>query len=122
MWCNNTYYICVKYNIKIIFYDNLIKIFNNDDKYLEFIDLIPYYKNLNNFCSIMFENKGEIHNIKDVYPLKKIKFENKYYNSVNNPIPYLNSTYWFWRHIGVASHTHFKLKYRNRYIYFILNR
>jgi hypothetical protein len=67
----------------------------------------------------MFEDKGEIYNIKDIYPLKKIKFENKYYKSVNNPIPYLNSTYWFWRHVGVASHTHFKLLYRNKNIYFI---
>jgi phosphorylcholine metabolism protein LicD len=115
---NKTYFICPTYNIKILIGGSIIKIFNNDDKYLEFIDLICYYKKFNNFCSIMFEYNGEIYNIKDVYPLKKIKFENKYYKSVNNPIPYLNSAYWFWRHIGVASHTHFKL-YRNKNIYFI---
>lgn len=116
---NKTYFICPTYNIKILIGSSIIKIFNNDDKYLEFIDLICYYKKYNYFRSIMFENYGEVYNIKDVYPLKNIKFENKYYKSVNNPIPYLNSTYWFWRHIGVASHTHFNLLYRNKNIYFI---
>ena len=117
---NNIYYICPKYNIKISLGDSIIKIFNNDDKYLEFIDLICYYKKFNKFCSTTFHGQIYNYNIKDVYPLKKIKFENKYYKSVNNPIPYLNSSYLFWRHIGVASHTHFKLLYRNKNIYFIL--
>lgn len=113
------FYICEKYNIKLLIRRGIIKIFNNDDTSLEFIDLICYYKKNNTFCSVIFEYKGENYNIKDVYPLKKIKFENKYYKCVNNPIPFLNSTYWFWRHVGVASHAHFELIHRNKNIYFI---
>ena len=116
---NIKYYICLKYNIKIWIYDDcIIKTLNNDDSYLEFIDLL-YYKKINNkYCSVAFIN--EEYYTKDLFPLTKIKFENKYYKSPKNPIPYLNKTYWFWRHIGAATHTHFNLPYRNVHFYFFL--
>ncbi len=82
--------------------------YTDSDDY--FIDLIVYQK---------FEpNKYSGNNIKwinkyyylenEIYPLKKIKFENNEYNIVNNPIAYLNRSYYFWKHLAVVSHSHRK--------------
>ena len=70
-------------------------------------DLIMYFKENNKYITNYPPWKDTYYyNIKDIYPLKNIKFENNYYKCVNNPIQYLNNGYWFWKHIGVASHAH----------------
>jgi len=84
-------------------------------------DLIMYFKEGNKYITNYPPWINVFYyNINDIYPLKKIKFENNYYNCVNNPIPFLNNAYWFWKDIGVASHAHNKdLKNtRNKTIYF----
>jgi len=116
------YYIFKKYDIKFcIIYSNeainknlknwLVKVehlTNNNNKVL-FIDLLSYIKNnKNQYASnnkYFYENY--IYNISDIYPLRRIKFENQYFKCVNNPIPYLNKGYWFWYHLGRITHTHF---------------
>lgn len=44
----------------------------------------------------------------EIYPLKTIQFENKFYKINNNPEPYLNRAYYFWKHLAVVSHAHRK--------------
>ena len=135
---NQIYYISEKYKLKfywstqfdsqstnnplyILNYPSMLFVqhldFNLDYK----CDLILYIKkndkyitNLPMWLNIFY------YNVKDIYPLKNIKFENQYYKCVNNPIPFLNNSYWFWKHIGVASHAHTKdlENTRNKTIYF----
>lgn len=103
----------------------IIKVFENKKNNIKiFIDLLvvvkinQYY--VNNYKPFAVNERFHEN---DIYPLKKIKFENHFFNCVQNPIPYLNYAYWFWKHIGVVTHTHFK-QYRkncNKSLYFILD-
>ncbi len=132
------YYIFPKYDIKFLFLEGsfldksvdywLVKAKNikyNNDENEVFIDLISYCRNdkqqyLSN--SKRF-SKIDIYNIKDLYPLKKIKLEDQYFNCPNNPIPYLNNAYWFWKHLGIYTHAHFNSNTKtqvNRHFYFKL--
>lgn len=84
----------------------MIKSYNLDNKNI-FIDIMycNIYKQYYTGNIIPWSRWFRFH-IKDVYPLKKIKFENIMVPCVNNPIPYLNYAYWFWKHLAVISHTH----------------
>jgi phosphorylcholine metabolism protein LicD len=118
---NGNYYILKKYDIKFYFISSnnsinknlkywLVKVEhlkNTDNKEL-FIDLISYVINSKNqYVSNLKWFSTFFYNINDIYPLKIIKLEDQYFKCVNNPIPYLNNGYWFWKHLGKISHTHF---------------
>ena len=89
-----------------------------------FIDLICYVLNEKNqyVANNLDFTEKDIYEIPDMYPLKKIKFENIYFNCVYNPIPFLNHLYWFWKDLGVLSHAHFNTlkKDRNKNKYYLL--
>ena len=109
---NILYYISEKHKLKfycnLSYFPSIIKlnypslIFAAHSNIFSFYkcDLLLYFNNNNNYISNIpnFIEKF-YYNINDIYPLKKIKFENNYYNCVNNPIPYLNNGYWFWKDI-----------------------
>ena len=46
--------------------------------------------------------------IKYMYPFKKIQFGEHKYNCVRNPYDFLNDSYWFWKHLNLAHHSHLK--------------
>lgn len=75
-----------------------------------FIDLIVYQKIIGDKYS--GNNTNWINKYyyleEEIYPLKKIKFENREYYVVNNPILYLNRGYYFWKDLAVVSHSHRK--------------
>ena len=103
----------------------LLKVFHLDGKMDKdiFIDLLMYFAIDNKYVTNMKYWKDKYYYSTDIiYPLKKIKFENNKYDSVCNPIPYLNNGYLFWRDLAIASHTHFdELKEdRKKNIYFTL--
>jgi lipopolysaccharide cholinephosphotransferase len=88
-----------------------------------FVDIIIYFLKNGRYIS----NSTRWENVyyykeEDMFPLKKILFEGKKYYIVNNPINYLNNGYYFWKHLGVAHHSHFKhlKKTRNKNLYFVL--
>jgi len=128
------YYIDQEYKIKFRIFQSdpdkglfkdisfLIKTYLFEDNSV-FVDLLVYIKKNNKYItnSIGWQNTF-IYEIDDIYPLKKIKFGYGKYYIVKNPINYLNTGYWFWKHLGVASHAHFKYlkKTRNRNNYFLL--
>lgn len=131
---NNKNEIEKKYNFKFIFNprgrkENLLinKRFNifhievhdlNNKKY--FIDLILITLINNNYYLPLNIHKDYNYNIYDVFPLRKIKFENQWVNCPRNPYPFINNGYPFWRHIGVASHSHLnELKNRTNKIFYI---
>jgi lipopolysaccharide cholinephosphotransferase len=105
----------------------LIKIYHIDAEFTKdiFIDLIIHFKDDESQSYItnckMWKNMY-FYPYHTVYPLKKINFEGKKYNCVNNPYIYLNKSYWFWKHIAVLDHAHFKNleKNINKHIYFFL--
>lgn len=126
-----------KYNIKFLelkdrdLVDNkisfMIKIYHIDAQISKdiFIDLTIYLKDDESQSYI--QNCKYMRNIfcypyNTVYPLKKINFEGKKYNCVNNPYNFLNRVYLFWKHLGVIHHSHFKNldKNINKNIYFFL--
>jgi phosphorylcholine metabolism protein LicD len=75
-----------------------------------FIDLIVYLELIDSTYSgnnITWINKY-YYLENEIYPLKKVKFENRDYYVVNNPEPYLNRGYYFWKHLAVVSHSHRK--------------
>lgn len=75
-----------------------------------FIDLIVYQEIADGIFSgnnINWINKY-YYLKEEIYPLKKIKFENHEYYIVNNPEPYLTRGYYFWKHLAVVSHSHRK--------------
>ena len=134
---NQIYYISEKYKLKfywssyflskskdksiyIINYPSMLFVEHSDFNLPYKCDLILYIKYNDKYTTNYPPWIKFGFNIKDMYPLKHIKFENHYYKCVNNPIPFLNTGYWFWKHIGVASHAHTKdLKNnRNKQIYF----
>lgn len=97
-----------------------IKVYDSNHKSY-FIDIMVgtlikdiYYLPMNAF-------KHQHYKITDVFPLRKIKFENKWVNCPNNPYPFLNNGYLYWRHLSVADHAHInKLKQnRNKRMYYI---
>jgi phosphorylcholine metabolism protein LicD len=106
----------------------IIKIYDIDAQFSKddvFIDLTIYLKDDKSQSYI--QNDKYMKNIffypyNSVYPLKKIKFEGKEYNCVNEPYKFLNHVYWWWKHLGVIHHTHFKnlQKNVNKNIYFFL--
>ena len=86
----------------------LIQVFFINNKQSVFIDLI-YHVNYKGKILANYENWKHLYYLKkDIYPLKKITFENKKYNCVNNPIPYLNTSYKFWKHLVIINHSHIK--------------
>ena len=100
----------------------IIKTYFLDDDSV-FVDLLVYVKKKNRYISnyIGWENIF-YYDVNDIYPLKKIKFGNRKYYTVRNPVNFLNNAYKFWRHLGVASHAHYKhlKKTRSRNNYFLL--
>ena len=133
---NIKYRICEKYDIKFTEFmvktpvDStkpfFLKTFHMDGKLDKdvFVDLMIYFMIDNNkyVCNLIMWKNVYVYNIEDIYPLKRINFENNKYYSVKNPIPYLNNAYWFWRDLALASHGHFKhlTTTRNKQIYFTL--
>jgi phosphorylcholine metabolism protein LicD len=105
----------------------LIKIYHIDAQFTKdiFIDLIIYLqdnKTKSYITNCKMWKDIYVYPYSSVYPLKKINFEGKQYFCVNNPYIYLNKAYWFWKHLGVLHHTHFKNleKNINKKIYFFL--
>ncbi len=90
-----------------------------------FIDLLIYLKD-DKTNSYITNNKNwkniYLYPYNTVYPLKKINFEGTKYWCVNKPNIYLNTAYWFWKHIAILHHSHFKKfkKNINKKIYFFL--
>jgi phosphorylcholine metabolism protein LicD len=130
------YYIDHKYNIKFkisqgnpkkSIYKNISLMINSSllEDNSVIVDLIVYIKKNNKYIpnTSSWENTF-VYNIDDIYPLKQIKFGNHKYYIVNNPINYLNNGYWFWKHLGVASHSHYKnlINTRNTTNYFLLKK
>jgi len=96
--------------------------FQDKPVFIDLILYIPYYNNeyITNF---KYWRKFYVYKFSDIYPLKKIEFENKKYWCVNKPHKYLDNAYWFWKHLGLASHCHDNPeleKDRNKKIYYIL--
>ena len=100
-----------------------IGIYNSIEKKF-FVDIIIYHKLGNNYRinSKWWFEKCIHFSKKDILPLKKKKFENFFFNIPNNPFPFLNHHYWFWKHIGVIDHVHFKhlLKNADKNLFYIL--
>ncbi len=130
------YRICKKYNIKFTELFNekpldktkpfLLKTFHLDgfmDKDV-FVDLMNYFPIQNNtyISNAIMWKETFVYPFDCIYPLKKINFEGRKYWSVNNTDAFLNNTYWFWKHLAVASHAHFKhmTHDRDKKIYFTL--
>ena len=106
----------------------MVKVYNYKDKKIKnndvFIDIIVYYKSGNRYISNHKEwERRYYYNENEMYPLKKIDFEGRKYNIINEPEKYLNRGYFFWKHIGVADHSHFSdlKKTRNKNLYFVLS-
>jgi lipopolysaccharide cholinephosphotransferase len=65
--------------------------------------------------------------IKYMYPFKKIQFGEHKYNCVRNPYDFLNDSYWFWKHLNLADHSHLEeitnsgINDRNKFNYFLLS-
>lgn len=104
----------------------LLKTFHLDGKLDTdiFIDLMCYFPYYNNtyVSNMKIWEKTYVYPFDSIYPLKKIKFEENEYYSVNKPEVFLNNAYWFWKDLAVASHAHFKhmKEERNTKIYFTL--
>lgn len=111
----------------------LMKSFNytnadKDDDFDVFVDFLYYYKekekekDTNRIITNVSVWKNIFYYGDDVYPLQDVEFEGETYKCANNSIGFLNNAYWFWKHLGVANHAHFKelRETRNRYVYFIL--
>ena len=98
--------------------NSIVKITDRNNGF--FIDLVLNAKQDGNYYSNYKPYEHAFIKDKDLFPLKKIEFEGKMYNVPNNPIPFLNQAYPFWRHIYVCSHAHLEeLKNeRNRLIYY----
>jgi hypothetical protein len=122
---NKEYYIYKEFKLKFRIADILFQVsFYNDIKEYYFCDIILYEKKNDKYITKnnYWTSLGK-YNIKDIFPLNYIKFENYYYKCPANPIPYINSVFWFWKHIGLASHIHHEdLKNRNKNLYFLLNK
>ena len=97
-----------------------IKVYDTNHKSY-FIDLMLGTLIKDRYYLPMLAFKGYNYKMTDVFPLRKIKFENKWVNCPNNPYPFINHGYLFWRHISVADHAHInKLKQnRNKWMYYI---
>lgn len=121
------YRICDEFNIKFMEMMNkddnfsfLIKIYPKENIDV-FIDLILYITDGKTYYpnSSIWKNRY-FYKVENIYPLKKINFENNLFWCVNKPEQYLNSGYHFWKHLIVASHAHYDeiKKYRNKQIYY----
>ena len=133
---NIKYRICKKYGIKFteLQINNpldktkpfLLKTFFLDGKLNKdvFIDLMNYFPIENNTYVSNFKlwKYKFAYPFESIYPLKKINFEGRQYWSINDTDNFLNNTYWFWKHLAVASHAHFEhmTEERNKKIYFTL--
>ncbi len=89
-----------------------------------FIDIIVYQELIDGKISgnhIDWINKYYYFK-EEIYPLVSIRFENKIFKCVNNPIPYLNRSYLFWKHLALVSHSHRAdlVSGRNHKIYYLL--
>ena len=136
------YYISEKYKIKFFdtdrFHDVNTKLYRNKNVMFRVcfdtcecntaymtnvgIDLLLFLKLKNNRYAPNVKQGTFIYEFKDMYPLKHVEFEDGIYPIVNNPIPYLNRCYWFWKHLGLESHSHFKeITDRSKDLYIILN-
>ena len=102
---------------------NVIKVYSSKDKKV-FVDIIIYHRIGNTYRvnSKVYYQTCLYFNKKEILPLKKKKFENFYFNIPKDPYPYLDHQYWFWKHLGVASHGHFEemIKLKDRHFYYIL--
>jgi phosphorylcholine metabolism protein LicD len=98
--------------------NSIVKITDKNSGF--FVDLVLNVKHDGNYYSNWKPYEHAFIKDTDLFPLKKIEFEGKKYNAPNNPIPFLNQAYPFWRHIYVCSHAHLEeLKNeRNRLIYY----
>jgi phosphorylcholine metabolism protein LicD len=92
-------------------YDPIIKTWflndsDNELNFIPFIDLIIYLKKNDNYIANANVWSNFIYPIKDIYPLKKVKFENIKCYSVKNHNNYLNKGYIFWRHLALCHAAH----------------
>lgn len=86
-----------------------------------FIDLVFFIK-IGEQYNHNFKLLNYPYDIKDIYPLREVKFENFYVKCINNPYPFLNNGYWFWRHLLAARYSHLehlKNNIKSRDIYYI---
>ena len=89
-----------------------------------FIHLLNYFpvENKEYISNSKIWRHSYVYPFESIYPLVKLEFEGRKYWSVNNPELFLNNSYWFWKDLALAGHSHFKYlkQYRNKKIYFTL--
>lgn len=115
---HNEKYILKKYNLKLVVstkdiptiinkHSILILAYDKDDSQ-KYIDIIPFTEINNKFHLLSIKYKNIFYNKEELFPLRTALFENRICNIPNNPYPFINIGYPFWRHIYTVSHSHVK--------------